>query len=315
MNRPTIVDVFCGIGGISKGFEKAGFEVILGIDSNPHAIKIFKKQHPTAQTTVTDIRNITSDEIKQIIGNRKIDVLVGGPPCQGFSVAARHNRDNEKNALFYEFVRLAKELKPSWVFIENVRGLASAKMPNGKPALDAIYEAFEGIYSLKHYFINAADFGVPQKRKRIIFVGNSMCISNNFILPKRKWKPTGPIILKDEKVDKKYFYSEKLISGFRRREKRNRERGLGFRWQFLKLNEPSYTIPARYWKDGANALVKYSETKIRMLTEKECAKIQGINPKLFKGGRKKMEYILIGNAVPPKISEFFATQISKKLNL
>lgn len=303
----NVIDIFCGVGGISKGFKNVGFKVILGIDSNEYAANIFKKHHPRSKVIVDDIRNVTAEKILEITGKLKIDILVGGPPCQGFSLAGKRNPNDERNTLFYEFVRLAKELMPSWILIENVRGLATARMHDGTSAIDAIYKAFAPEFKLKHYFANSADFGLPQKRNRIIFVGNSKDVDFNFSLPKRMWRPVKTVLHEKLKVDKKYFYSKNLIRGFKRREKLNRKRGLGFRWQFLKMNKPSYTIPARYWKDGANALVKYSEKEIRMLTEAECAKIQGLSPRLFKGGKK--DYIAIGNAVPPQMIQPFAEQM------
>ncbi|OGW72084.1 MAG: hypothetical protein A2047_02005 [Omnitrophica bacterium GWA2_41_15] len=307
MDSPTVVDIFCGIGGISRGFKNTGYKILLGIDSNEHATNIFRKHHPEAEVIVDDVKNVDADRIRNIIGDVKINVLVGGPPCQGFSLAGRRKHDDSRNTLFYEFVRLANELKPSWILMENVRGLASARMPDGSSAIESVYRAFKPYFKLKHFFVNAADFGVPQKRKRIIFVGSSEKTDFDFQLPQMKWKPVGSVLINKNKVDKKYFYSKKLITGFKRRERINKKRGVGFRWQFLRINESSYTIPARYYKDGANALVKYPNGSIRMLTEKECAKIQGLSPRLF--GKGKSDYIAIGNAVPPQIVEPFAKQI------
>ncbi len=309
MIRHTVVDIFCGVGGISKGFEKAGYDVLLGIDNNNEALKVFKRNHPNAGVLNADIRDVTASSIRELLKGIKIDILVGGPPCQGFSMAGKRDPSDPRNVLFYEFARLAKELKPSWILIENVRGLASAKTVDGKLAIDVIKESFVKDFEMKHYFVNSADFGVPQKRKRIIFVGSRKKTNFNFELPKMSWKPVGPLIAGGKNVDKRYFYSRKLIRGFKKRERINRQRGFGFRWQFLNPKEPSYTIPARYWKDGANALVRYSDGGIRMLTERECAQIQDLNPKAFSQTARKMAYTLIGNAVPPSVIEPFAKQI------
>lgn len=308
MGKFSVVDIFCGIGGISKGFEKSGFEIILGIDNDEYPLKIFKKQFPSADTMLADIRNIEASDILKRVGNKKIDVIVAGPPCQGFSIANRRNRWDKRNTLFSEFARIVKEIMPSWILMENVTGLLSAKMPDGQTAIDYIYDEFSPDFELKHFVANSADFGVPQKRKRVIFVGNSKGINFEFEMPKRKWKAISNFIKEKTVVDGKYFYSEKLIDGFRRREKINRERGYGFGWQFLKMSEPSYTIPARYWKDGSNALIKYSDNEIRMLTERECARIQGLDSRRFRKGGKK-DYVAIGNAVPPKLAQPFAEKI------
>jgi len=307
MRTPAVVDIFCGVGGISRGFKNAGFDVVLGVDSNEYAAKIFKKHFPESDVLVEDVKKIKGSDILEKIKIKKVDVLVGGPPCQGFSVARRRNPKDDRNKLFLEFARLAKELMPSWILIENVFGLASAKMEDGSNALDCIYEVLAPEFRLKHFFINAADLGIPQNRKRIIFVGNSLGIDFDLKLFAKNWKPVGELLSRRSEVDKKYFCSKKKIDGFKRREKKNKAQGLGFHWQFLKMNQPSYTIPARYGKDGSNALIKYSESDIRMLTESECAKIQGLNPKLFNSGKKA--YMAIGNAAPPKMVEPFARKI------
>jgi len=305
--KPTLVDAFCGVGGISKGFQNAGFKVLLGIDFDEYPARIFNRQFPKAKIIVEDIRNMTAGRILEIVGSKRINVLVGGTPCQGFSIAGRRRHDDPRNTLFYEFVRIAKELMPSWILIENVRGLASARLPDGKKALDEIYDSFAPEFKLKHFFVNAADFGVPQKRNRIIIVGNSKGIDFDFTPSNVRPTVLGKVLLNKGRVDGKYFYSDRLIKGFARRERINREKGWGFRWQFLKTDQQSYTIPARYWKDGANALVRYSESEIRMLTEKECARIQGLDSRRF--GIGKRSYIAIGNAAPPKMIQPFAEKI------
>jgi len=305
--KPNVVDVFCGVGGISRGFRNAGFNIILGIDSDEHVLRIFKKQFPQSNTIAGDVRKLKASDILEAANTKKIDVLVGGPPCQGFSMAGRRDPKDARNNLVHEFVRLAKGLKPTWVLMENVGGLATAKSSKGANFLKSLYDEFLPEFKLKHFIVNSADFGVPQKRRRIVIVGNSNNIDFEFQSPKMKWKSIEGILLDKKKVDRSYFYSKKLIRGFIRRERKNKERGLGFKWQFLKIDQPSYTIPARYWKDGANALVKYSENSIRMLTEGECAKIQTLDHRLFTGG--KGDYEAIGNAAPPKMIQPFAEKI------
>jgi DNA-cytosine methyltransferase len=305
--KPIVADIFCGVGGISRGFQNAGFEVALGVEKEKHAADIFQRQFPKAKVIVDDIKKITLAEITDTIGKKKIDVLVGGPPCQGFSMAGNRDPSDPRNSLVHEFVRIAKELKPSWILMENVGGLTTAKTKDGKKVIDMIIEEFLPEFNVKPFIVNAADFGVPQKRRRLVLIGNSKGIDFDFTPKRKKWRTVGKLLEDKDKVDKGYFYSEKLIAGFERRERRNKERGFGFRWQFLRNDRPSYTIPARYWKDGANALVKYSKNKIRMLTEKECARIQCLDPRLFNGGSK--DYIAIGNAVPPKLVQPFAEKI------
>ena len=166
-------------------------------------------------------------------------------------------------------------------------------------------------YEIEGKVLTAADYGVPQIRKRAILIGASggrrvMFPQRTHFRPvrehskiKNEWKAVKEVLLPSGEADESLFYSKKLIKGFKRRERINKNRGIGFRWQFLNPEKPSYTIPARYYKDGANALVKYSDKKIRMLDVKECAKIQSFpNDYIFSGSTMQI-YKQIGNAVPP----------------
>lgn len=325
----NIVDIFCGASGLSTGFSKEGFEILLGIDYFDSALKTFKNNHKEASILNKDIRKITSEEIKKEIKNKKIHVLVGGPPCQGFSMAGKRQPNDPRNSLFKEYVRFVKELNPEIFLMENVRGLLSMKNEEGREVINIILNEFKKIkdYNIELYNINTADYGVPQKRNRIFVIGYKKKYA--FTFPKqshskikknelKKWVGLRKIILPKEKVEKKYFFSQRLIDGFLRRERENKKRGLGFGWKFLDDNEPSSTISARYYKDGAEALVRYDnsfkEGSIRRLTPKECALIQSF-PKSFKFyGSDNEVYKQIGNAVPPKMAQAIAKSIYKTLS-
>lgn len=325
----NVVDTFCGASGLSTGFSKAGFNILLGIDFFESALKTFKKNHPSSQTLNEDIRKVTYNKIKKLIGNKKVHVLIGGPPCQGFSMAGKRQPNDPRNSLFIEYVRLVKELNPDFFVMENVRGLLSMKNEGGKNVIDIILNEFQDIkkYTLELHKVNTADYGVPQKRNRIFIIGYKKNISFKFPdkthnkkeeFGLKKWIGLKNILENKKKVDKKYFYSQKLINGFLRRQKENKKRNLGFGWKFLKEDEPSYTISARYYKDGAEALVKYDnsfkEGSIRRLTPKECALIQSF-PKLFKFiGSENEVYQQIGNAVPPKMAFTIAKSIYNALS-
>jgi len=327
--RFNVIDIFCGCSGLSTGFSKENFNILIGIDFFESALKTFKKNHPDSKTLNKDIKKITGNEIKKLIGNKKIDVIVGGPPCQGFSMAGKRQPNDPRNSLFMEYVRLVKELNPKFFVMENVRGLLSMKNENDEKVIDIILKEFEkiGNYKVKLYRVNTANYGVSQKRNRIFIIGYKP--KYKFSFPKetyskkdeklKKWIGLKNILLPKNKVDKKYFYSQKLINGFLRREKKNKKRKMGFGWQFLKIDEPSTTISARYYKDGAEALVKYDnsykEGSIRKLTPKECALIQSF-PKSFKfEGTENEIYQQIGNAVPPKMAQRIAKSIKKALVL
>lgn len=307
----NVIDLFCGAGGMSTGFREAGFRVLLGIDNNPSSLATFAVNHPRAKTMCADITKIDGKDIKKLLKREKIHVVVGGPPCQGFSVARKRNARDPRNNMPQEFLRIVGEMRPEWFVCENVVGILSAKSSDGTLVKDKfINKARKMGYQTKYRVLNASDFGVPQARRRVLFIGTSLNKPITFPSPNDiKSVISSKTLLKRQLVDQKYFFSKKLIRGFLRREKENRRRKLGFRWQFIKIGFPSYTIPARYWKDGANALIRYKDGTVRRLTEIECAKIQGFpNSYIFLGNRRET-YEEIGNAVPPPL----AAAVAKKL--
>ncbi|CEP43703.1 DNA cytosine methyltransferase [Paraclostridium sordellii] len=169
-NRPLVLDMFCGCGGLSRGFMDAGYDVVLGIDHDEAALKTFKANHGNAEARKLDLFLPESiDEIEKIIDGKSIDVLVGGPPCQGFSLAGTRQEDDDRNKLYKAMVEVARRVRPKIVVIENVPGLA--KLYKGK-AKTTIYEDFEGLgYTMNDKVLYAPEYGIPQIRKRIFFVG------------------------------------------------------------------------------------------------------------------------------------------------
>jgi DNA (cytosine-5)-methyltransferase 1 len=314
-----VLDLFCGAGGLSEGFKQAGFKILLGIDSDNAALETFRENHPGTGIISGDIREIERDDVARETSDKKIDVIIGGPPCQGFSMAGKRQPNDPRNSLFREYLRLVKEIRPKVFVMENVRGLLSMKNASGRRVIDIILGEFGKLkdYNTICYSVNAAEYGVPQMRKRIFVIGVKKSL--NFEFPKPKYgpslqEPAGKILLDKKEVNKKYFYSDKLIQGFLRRDKINKKKGLGFGWQFIDPEKPSYTISARYWKDGAEALVKYSDKCIRMLTPQECALIQSF-PKgyIFKGSESAV-YKQIGNAVPPKLAKAIGKAVMAAIN-
>ena len=281
--KMNFIDLFCGAGGLSYGLEKAGLNCLLGIDHNKDSIVTFNTNHK-GKGIVADITKIKKKDILKFIGNENIDLIVGGPPCQGFSMAGKRKPNDPRNSLFKEFLRIVNSIKPNICIMENVRGLLSMKTPSRNKVIDLIIKEFEKLdYNVEINSVNTANYGVPQSRYRIFLMAKKKNIEVSFPKEthnKENWKNLLKIILFKKEVPKNYFYSKKLIAGFKRREKKNRERGMGFGWKFLDFKKPSYTISARYWKDGAEALVKYRENDIRMLTPEECARIQSF-PKSF----------------------------------
>ena len=122
----------------------------------------------------------------------------------------------------------------------------------------------------------------------------------------KKWVGAGTVLLSKEKAPEKSFHTQKMIDGFKRRKERNKAKGKGFGWQIIDPEQPCYTISARYWKDGSDALVKYSETEVRMLTHEEGAAIQTFPPDYKFSGNKRDVWMQIGNAVPCLLAKAIA---------
>lgn len=321
----NVLDLFCGAGGLSCGFKQEGFNIILGIDHNQRAMETFLENHKDSKTLCGDITQMNSKTILDKIENKPIDVIIGGPPCQGFSMAGKRQPNDPRNSLFMEYLRMVKSLSPKIFLMENVKGLLSMKNEEGINVIDIILNEFNKLkdYEVSLYKVNTANFGVPQRRQRIFIIGVKGGINFSFPSPThsrekdsglKKWVGIESILLKKSQVPRKYFYSDKLIRGFKRREIQNKKRGVGFGWQINEnLDIPSYTISARYWKDGAESLIKYNEKDIRMLTPQECAAVQSF-PKsyIFKGSEKEV-YTQIGNAVPPHMASIIAKSIKSAL--
>ena len=168
-HQPTVLDLFCGCGGLSLGFIQAGFDVKLGIDYWQDAITTYTATHKGTQGIVADLFNITSEQISQQTQIKQLDVIIGGPPCQGFSIAGKRMIDDERNQLYKAFVDFVRFYQPKAFLMENVPNIMSM----GKGAIkQQITQDFEQLgYIVKSQILMASDYGVPQNRKRAFFVG------------------------------------------------------------------------------------------------------------------------------------------------
>lgn len=173
MTRPMGIDLFAGAGGLSLGFEQAGFDVVAAVDIDPIHCAAHKFNFPNCATVCKSVIDVTGDELRRTagIGRRELDVVFGGAPCQGFSLIGKRALDDSRNQLVYHFVRLVTELKPKFFVFENVKGLTIGKH---RRFLQEIIEAFQDAgYSVKtdYQVLNAADYGVPQDRRRLFLMG------------------------------------------------------------------------------------------------------------------------------------------------
>ena len=186
-SKLTVVDLFSGAGGLSEGFEQAGFEPILGVDCDPFAIRTYQRRH--GKGIQCRMEDLTADRLLKETGNRRITVLAAGPPCQAFStVAIAKLRSlkkptsvrNPMNQLYREFLRLIQSVRPPFFVMENVGRMFS--IDNGV-IKDRIEKELKGKYRVTFYYRNVADFGVPQFRKRGLVIGNSMDLENPELTP------------------------------------------------------------------------------------------------------------------------------------
>lgn len=164
------IDLFAGCGGLSKGFMDAGFNILVGVDNDQAALNTFALNHNGAVAMNADLsKQETFDEIKRIAGDRSIDVVIAGPPCQGFSLTGPRNFDDERNTLYLAVIEIVKQYNPKAFIIENVPGMATLYEGQIK---EEILRRFQKLgYNIDCKILCAADYGVPQIRKRLIFMG------------------------------------------------------------------------------------------------------------------------------------------------
>jgi DNA (cytosine-5)-methyltransferase 1 len=180
----NVIDLFCGAGGLSLGFKMAGFDVLLGTDHFEAAGRTFELSHPRASFLGGDIRSISDEDLKRAsrLDRQKLDVLVGGPPCQGFSVY-NHNRGIEdvRTTLYKDYLRIVEKMNPTWVVIENVPGMFSV---DDGSVIGAIVSGLQVLgYSVDYRVIKMEDYGVPQLRRRVVFVANNRGLTVNWKEP------------------------------------------------------------------------------------------------------------------------------------
>ncbi len=303
MREFTAISLFAGAGGLDMGFERAGFRTIWANDFEADACKTHENWS-TARVVCGDIAKINALEIPSA------DIMLGGFPCQGFSLSGPRKIDDSRNVLYKHYVRIVKEKKPKMFVGENVKGLLT--MGGGK-IIDAIVEDFSQCgYDVFYKLLNAKDYEVPQDRERVIIVGfrKDLGITRFAFPPARFHRVTMKDVLHDlppstEDDICNAPYSSRYMS-------RNRKRD----W-----NEFSYTIPAMakqvtLWP-GSPDMVKIDsehwrfgeEGVTRRLSWREAAAIQTFPKDLMFTGNLISKYKQIGNAVPVKLAEIIATHL------
>ncbi|WP_112182545.1 DNA cytosine methyltransferase [Paraliobacillus zengyii] len=171
-NQLNVLDLFCGCGGLSQGFIDAGYNVILGVDFDKAALETYKYNHNGSDTLLADLsKDEVIKEISDKVGNRKIDIIIGGPPCQGFSLTGSRDINDTRNTLYLAVVKAVRKFKPKAFLIENVPGISTLYGGNVKQQILNTFEDMEYNVTVSEKPLLAAGFGVPQMRKRMFFVG------------------------------------------------------------------------------------------------------------------------------------------------
>ena len=290
-----VVDLFSGCGGLSLGFENAGFDVVAAYDNWQPAIAVHKANftHPIFNVNLSD-ENIAVKHISEYQPN----MIIGGPPCQDFSSAGKRDENNGRGDLTISYAKIISALKPSWFVMENVSTITkSTKLAVARDMFK------QSGYGLTQIVLNAALCGVPQRRKRFIMIGH-LGEQDDFMLETIKSRVSNKeMTVKDyfgEHIDVEYYY---------RHPRSYARRGI------FSVNEPSPTIRGvnRPIPDGykihSNDPIQ-SLAGVRPLTTKERSMIQTFPENfIFVGGKSDLEQ-MIGNAVPVKLGEFIASAIN-----
>lgn len=335
-NNLNFIDLFSGAGGLMRGFMDAGFVPVFSVEVWQPAIETHNLNYPNVPLISEDIRTITNDRLASYTG--KVDVIVGGPPCQGFSTIGKRLVKDPRNELVFEFIRFVNTIRPKMFLMENVRGLLSS---DGGKIKEAIEEEFRSIgYTVVSKVLCAADYGVPQMRNRIFFFGvrNDLGIDPSFPLPthtKNNYVTVGEAIndligkenIVDNHVPMKHnptveariaFIKEgegipkeglpdDIACGSRSDYKNNQLKNFSHVYRRLSRTRPATTMVP-----GHNAFPLHP-TQNRSLTVREAARIQTFPDDVVFCGTRQNQCIQVGNAVPVKLAYQLAKHIEDLL--
>lgn len=306
MEKIKVASIFCGCGGMDLGvlggfsyldkvFAENPFEIVYSIDNDPYYTKIYNDNF-VHKCIVKDVRDINISEIPDF------DMLIGGFPCQSFSISAQNpprlGYKDERGMLFFEMVKILKERKPRFFIAENVKGIMSA---NKKKAFPMILKEFEDAgYNVTYKLLNSFAFGVPQKRERVIIVGfKNFTDFMHFNFPNpiksSNRKVLKDVIIEDENCNENLFFSDKAVAGMMSvREKMNKGR-------VMNLDEPCNTISAHLAKVSLNSTdpVFMFNGRYRRFSTREAARIQSFPDSFKLNSVSQLRQYRVGNAVPP----------------
>ena len=293
-----IVDLFCGCGGLSLGFQNAGFKIVAAYDKWQAALSVYQKNFEH-ECKMLDLSNI-KDSVAEI-ESKHPDMIIGGPPCQDFSSAGKRDEDNGRGDLTVNYAQIINRIRPKWFVMENVERITKTQK-----LIDAKKIFKEAGYGLSWQVLDASKCGGPQKRKRFFMIGK-LHAQDDFMAP---FLQSG--LSKTSMTLREYFGDSLGVEYYYRHPRSYARRGI------FSIDEPSPTVRGvnrpmpKGYEIHDNDPVK-SKEGIRALTTIERSYIQTF-PKTFKfeGSKTELEQ-MIGNAVPVKLAEYVATSIKKYL--
>lgn len=319
-SKLKIASLFCGCGGTDVGMQ-GGFDyhgkhyasnnvkIVYANDIEKSACDIFS-QNFNVKPDNRDVREIESSELPDF------DILTGGFPCQSFSIVAQNPKrlgiKDEKGMLFFEMCRILKERQPKCFIAENVKGILTA---NKGEAFPLIIKEFENSgYDVKYQIIKAVEYGVPQKRERVIIVGFRKDLKIDFSFPHplttdpKHYVPLKDVI--DKNVDEKYFFSQRAVDGMmKKRDIMNKGRA-------QNINEPCNTVGAHLAKVSLNSTdpVLSINGRYRRFTPREVARIQSFPDSFILSGSEAAQYRALGNAIPPVMFWYIMREVKCQLS-
>jgi len=341
--KNKIIDLFCGCGGLSKGFELAGFETKIAIDMWADAVKTFNHNIGGDIAVCEDIHKWSNEFLNELKKDSDIVGIVGGPPCQGYSTVGTRDVNDPRNHLYKEYCRIVEVINPEFFVIENVKGLITL---SGGAFKDDIIKRFTGLgYHVSFQILNAADYGVPQNRYRVFFVGMK---KSGFMFPKSQNKKISvkdaigdlPAIDGVEKIDvydkEPQTSYEKLMRGnstilLNHEGTRHSQQTVEI-ISLIKDGGKIKDLPKEYWSvrkynkafermnsaeqsntvdTGHRNYFHYSQNRIPSV--RENARLQSFPDSFEVLGSKTSQYKQIGNAVPPLLAYEIAKAIMEQM--
>lgn len=319
MEKLKVASLFCGCGGtdigllgdfdfLGKHYDSNSMEIVYANDIDDNACNIFRENFRIVPDN-RDIREVKSEELPDF------DILTGGFPCQSFSIIAQNPKrlgvKDERGKLFFEMCRILRERQPKCFIAENVKGILTA---NKRSAFPLIVKEFEDSgYDVQYKVLNSADYGVPQKRERVIIVGFRKDLHIDFNFPDGNIeREDGYATLKEvieADVDEKYYFSDRAVAGMmRNRENMNKGRA-------QDINKPCNTVGAHLAKVSLNSTdpVLMQNDRYRRFTPREVARIQSFPDEFELVGSEAAQYRALGNAIPPVMFWYVARAVKEEL--